>query len=82
MTWKLLSVKLPAKLHAALVRESGGDVAKFVRQTLAARLGVEYVERLPGLAGAKPATRRRVSATGVKARRAIPVDSPPAEKSV
>ena len=74
MTWKLLSVKLPAKLHAALVRESGGDVALFVRQTLAERLGVEYTERLPGLAGASKKVRKRVSAAGVKARRAIPVD--------
>ena len=74
MTWKLLSVKLPAKLHAALTKQAGGDVPLFVRQTLAARLGVEYTEKLPGLAGAKPATRKRVSASGVAARRAIPVD--------
>jgi hypothetical protein len=68
MIWKLLSVKLPANLHAALTKQSGGDVAKFVRQTLAERLGVEYTERLPGLAGAKPAVRKRVSSAGVKAR--------------
>ena len=69
MTWKLLSVKLPPAMHTALVKQSGGDVAQFVRQTLAARLGVDYTEKLPGLAGAKPATRKRVSAAGVKARR-------------
>ena len=69
MTWKLLSVKIPPAMHAALTKQSGGDVAQFVRETLAARLGVDYAEKLPGLAGAKPATRKRVSAAGVKARR-------------
>ena len=79
MTWKLLSVKIPANLHAALTKHSGGDVPLFVRQTLAARLGVEYTEKLPGLAGASKKVRKRVSASGVKARRAIPVDSPAAK---
>jgi hypothetical protein len=68
MTWPLLSVKIPPELQAALDKQA--NVPLFVRQTLAAQLGVEYTEKLPGLAGAKPATRKRVSASGVKARRA------------
>ena len=40
--WKVMAVKVPEHLHAAIVRESGGDVAQCVRQTLAARRGVEY----------------------------------------
>ena len=68
MTWKPITVKLPPAMHAALLRESGGDVAQFVRQALSERLGVEYQEKLPGLASATPATRRRVSAAGVQGR--------------
>ena len=67
MTWPLLSVKIPPELHRALSRQ--GNVPLFVRQTLAAALGVEYQERLPGLAGATPRTRKRVSKAGVSARK-------------
>ena len=72
MTWPLLSVKIPPELRDALEIESGGNVPLFVRQTLAAALGVKYQERLPGLAGATPRTRKRVSKAGVKGRRNSP----------
>jgi hypothetical protein len=66
MTWTLLSVKIPPELHKALAKQ--GNVPLFVRQTLAAALGVKYQEKLPGLAGATPRTRKRVSKAGVKGR--------------
>jgi len=68
MTWTLLSVKIPPELQTALDRH---NVPLFVRQTLAAALGVEYQERLPGLAGATARTRKRVSKAGVKAKAKI-----------
>ena len=67
MTWKLLSTKIPPELHTALDKQA--NVPQFVRQTLATALGVEYQERLPGLAGATARTRKRVSKAGVKARK-------------
>jgi len=67
MTWPLLSVKIPPELQTALDRQA--NVPLFVRQTLAAALGVEYQERLPGLAGASVRTRKRVSKAGVRGRK-------------
>ena len=69
MTWKLLALKIPTELPTAITRESGGDIAPFVRQTLAERLGVTVTEKPSGLAGATPETRRRVATAGVHARR-------------
>ena len=66
MTWKLLSVKLPSALLAAV--KARPDWPRFVRQTLAAAVGVEYQERQAGLAGASVRTRKRVSKAGVKSR--------------
>ena len=68
MGWKLLSVKIPPELHTAITRESGGDIARFVRQALAERLGVTVTEKPSGLAGATPETRRRVATAGVRGR--------------
>ena len=69
MTWPHLSLKLPAPLLRAVEREAAGNVPRFVRETLAARCGIDYEERPPGLAGATAATRKRVSRAGVKARK-------------
>jgi hypothetical protein len=68
MTWKLLSVKVPPAMLTSIKRQSGGNVPKFVRETLAARLGLEYREQAPGLAGATPSVRKRVSRAGVMGR--------------
>jgi hypothetical protein len=67
MTWPLLSLKLPPELLAAV--KDRDNWPAFVRQTLAAELGMEIKERQSGLAGASARTRKRVSRAGVKARR-------------
>jgi len=72
MTWKLLSVKIPPAMLAAIKKQAGGNVPKFVRETLAARLGLEYQEQAPGLAGASRSVRKRVSKAGVASRSARP----------
>jgi hypothetical protein len=69
MTWPLLSVKIPPELQRALKKRAGGNVPLFVRQSLAATMGVQYEELAPGLAGATRATRKRVSKAGVKGRK-------------
>lgn len=68
MNWKILSVKLPPAVHAALMSETKGQPATFVRQLLAERLGVEYEERRRGLASSSEETKRRVGKAGAKAR--------------
>ena len=69
MTWSTYSVKLPQNVLLALLQRQ--DKAAFVRKLLADALGVEYQEHPRGLAGAKPAVRKRVSKAGVRARNKI-----------